>query len=217
MSNAAGGAPVQSSFFSMLLRMRYISRWGLMRNSRPESLAEHTLDVALLAHALALLGVRRLGRTYDPQRAALLALYHDAPEILTGDMPTPVKYHDPRITQAYKQVEEAAGEQLLSLLPEDLRPDFDALLRPGAEDRELLVLVKAADKLSALIKCVEEEHSGNREFLRAKESTRKALETMECPELSLFLAEFYSSFTKTLDEQSAVEYNGVRLPEPEKG
>lgn len=197
----------QSSFFSMLLRMRYISRWGLMRNSRSESLAEHSLDVALLSHALAVLGRRRLHKTYDPQRAAALALYHDAAEIITGDMPTPVKYHDPRITLAYKQVEAAASERLLSLLPEDLRPDFAELLCPGEDDRELLVLVKAADKLSAFIKCVEEEHSGNREFLQAKAATRQALEEMRCPELELFMQEFFDAFTKTLDEQSVPEYN----------
>lgn len=197
----------QSSFFSMVFRMKYISRWGLMRNANRESLSEHSLDTAILAHALAVLGVRRLHKTYDPQRAAVLALYHDAQEILTGDLPTPVKYHDVRISQAYKQVEAAAGESLLSLLPQDLREAYRPFFFKSGEDEELWRLVKAADKLSALIKCVEEEKSGNTEFLQAKKATLEALRGLKVPELSLFMAEFYDSFTKTLDEQTLPEYN----------
>lgn len=200
ISETGPGTP-QSSFFSMLLRMKYINRWGLMRNANKESLSEHSLDVAVLSHALAVLGVRRLGRRYDPQRAVMLALYHDASEILTGDLPTPVKYHDERITKAYKQVEAAANGTLLSMLPADLREDYRPFFEKQEDDEALWKLVKAADKLSALIKCVEEEKSGNTEFLRAKQSILEALTHMELPELSLFMGEFYDSFTKTLDEQ----------------
>ena len=190
-----------SSFYSMLSRMKYINRWGLMRNSRSESLSEHTLDTAVLAHALAILGVRRLGRSYDPERAAVLALYHDASEIITGDMPTPVKYHDETITAAYKQVEAVASRTLLGLLPADLRGDYEPLLEPKPEDEPLWRLVKAADKLSALIKCVEEERAGNREFVNAKAATLAAIEEMRLPELELFLAEFFEPYAQTLDEQ----------------
>lgn len=190
-----------SSFYSMLSRMKYINRWGLMRNSRAESLSEHTLDTAVLAHALAVLGVRRLGRDYDPQRVVVLALYHDASEILTGDLPTPIKYQDETITQAYKQVEAAAARTLLGLLPEDLRGDYAPLLEPCPADAPLWKLVKAADKLSALVKCVEEERSGNREFDRAKVATLAALRELRLPELEIFLAEFFEPFARTLDEQ----------------
>lgn len=193
---------MQSGFYSMLLRMKYINRWGLMRNIQKESLSEHTLDVAVLAHALALLGNKRLSKNYDAGRAALLALYHDASEIITGDMPTPVKYHDERITNAYKQIEQEASRTLLAMLPPDLREEYEALFLPRPGDEELWRLVKGADKLSALIKCVEEEKSGNTEFVSARKATRKAMEEMNLPELDLFMEEFFESFSKTLDEQS---------------
>lgn len=190
-----------SSFFSMVLRMKYINRWGLMRNTRQESLSEHTLDVALLAHALATLGKRRLHKDLSPERAAMLALYHDVSEILTGDMPTPVKYHDRRITAAYRQVEAAANETLIGMLPEDLQEEYLDFFLKRPEDEYLWRLVKAADRLSALIKCVEEEKTGNREFSSAKLATERALREMALPEVSLFMEEFYDSFLKTLDEQ----------------
>ena len=193
---------MQSGFYSMLLRMKYINRWGLMRNIHKESLSEHTLDVAVLAHALALLGNKRLGKSYDAGRAALLALYHDASEIITGDMPTPVKYHDERITDAYKQIEQEASRTLLSMLPQDLREEYGVLLLPHPGDEALWRLVKGADKLSALIKCVEEEKSGNTEFVNARKATCSAIEKMALPELDLFMEEFFESFSKTLDEQS---------------
>lgn len=192
---------MQSSFFSMVLRMRYVNRWGLMRNTHTESLSEHTADVAILAHALALIAKKRFGRDLDPERAAVVALYHDASEIITGDLPTPVKYHDPQITAAYKQIEREADHRLLSLLPNDLKEEYASIFSGEGEDPYLLRLVKAADKLSALIKCEEEESSGNREFSSAKEATRKSLDAMELPEVAVFLEEFYESFAKTLDEQ----------------
>jgi 5'-deoxynucleotidase len=192
---------MQSSFFSMVLRMKYVNRWGLMRNTHTESLSEHTADVAILAHALAVIARRRFGREVNPERAAVLALYHDACEIITGDLPTPVKYHDERITAAYKRIEAEANRSLLAMLPADLREEYEPLLTLRGEDTYLMQLVKAADKLSALIKCEEEERSGNREFTRAKQGLLDALEGMQLPEVGVFMAEFYDSFAKTLDEQ----------------
>ena len=196
---------MQSSFFSMVMRMRYINRWGLMRNTKSESLSEHTLDVALLAHALAVLGNRRLGKNYNAERTAVLALYHDASEIITGDMPTPIKYHSEGLTRAYKQVEQEAGRSLMELLPPDLREEYAPFFHPCAEDAELTRLVKAADKLSALIKCIEEENSGNREFSCAREATLQTLREMKMAEVDMFLEEFLPSFSKTLDEQQNME------------
>ena len=188
----------ESSFFSMLFRMKYINRWALMRNSRPESLTEHSMETAILAHALAVLGIERLGKTYSAERAATLGLFHDAHEILTGDMPTPVKYQNPEIEHAFKSLEQSANESLLALLPEDLRPVYDPLLRE--DDAELFPLVKAADKISALIKCMEERKAGNREFFPTEESSRKAVARMDLPEADLFLKEFLPGFERTLDE-----------------
>ncbi|ARP49442.1 MULTISPECIES: 5'-deoxynucleotidase [Caproicibacterium] len=189
-------------FFAKLSRMRYIMRWGLMRNVRSENLCEHSWETAVLAHALATLRNRRFGGHVDAQRAAVLALYHDAPEILTGDLPTPVKYASGAIHAAYEKVEREAQRNLLGLLPADLREDYAPLLRQDdPADGELLQLVKAADKLSALIKCVNERSMGNSEFSRAEESTRAALAEMKLPEVNLFVREFLPSYSLTLDEQ----------------
>lgn len=190
----------QSSFYAMLSRMKYILRWGLMRNSRDENLAEHSLEVAELAHALAVLGNRRLGRHYDTGRVALCALYHDCSEIITGDLPTPIKYDNPRLRESYKAIESAARQRLLALLPDDLRPDYTALFAPEEWDEGLTALVKAADKLSALIKCVEEERAGNREFEAARRAAQRALEEMCLPEAELFMREFFEPYGYTLDE-----------------
>ena len=192
----------QSSFFATLSRMRYIERWSLMRTSRPDTLAEHSLEVAMIAHALAIIGNVRYGKNLDANRAALLGIYHDAPEIITGDMPTPVKYHDEQIRRAYKDVEAAATERLLNSLPDDLRPAFEDVLAPTGDDAYLLRLVKAADKVSALVKCVEEGASGNTEFRSAEAGTRAILEEMaaELPELNDFMTEFLPGFGATLDE-----------------
>ena len=191
---------MQTGFYAMLSRMKYINRWGLMRNTRPESLSEHALDVAIIAHALALLRNRRFGGQVSPERAALLALYHDAHEIITGDLPTPVKYLNPEIKGAYKKVEASAAERLLAMLPKDLLPDYEPLLLSDGEDAACLELVKAADKLSALIKCMEEESAGNTEFRSAKEATQRALEAMRLPEVEVFLAECIPAYVCTLDE-----------------
>ncbi len=189
---------MNSNFFSMLFRMKYIDRWALMRNSRKETLTEHTLEVAVLAHALATLGNARCGKSYDADRAAVLGLFHDAHEILTGDMPTPVKYQNFTIESAFKGVEEAANQTLLSMLPEDLRGVYEPLLQE--QDAELRPLVKAADKLSALIKCIEERKAGNMEFRIAEQSTQKALQKLALPEVEIFLEEFLPAFELTLDE-----------------
>ncbi len=165
-------------FFATLSRMKYIFRWSLMRNTRTENICEHSQEVAILAHALALLQNRRFGGKVNVEEVVLLAMYHDVPEILTGDLPTPVKYDNPDIRDAYRAVERLSAERLLSQLPEDLRQDYRPLLLPDSADREALRLVKAADKLSALIKCIEELKAGNGEFRQAKASTEAALKRM---------------------------------------
>ena len=191
-----------SHFFAMLFRMKYINRWGLMRNTRNETICEHSLDTAILAHALAVLRNRRFGGNVNPEKAALLAIFHDAPEILTGDLPTPIKYYNPTIRTAYQEVERMAEDRLLAYLPDDLRPDYKALLhQETAENEELLPLVKAADKFSALIKCVEERAMGNAEFLRAVQTIRTAIAELHLPEADCFVEEFLPSYSLTLDEQ----------------
>lgn len=179
--------------------MKYIDRWALMRNTREENLCEHSYETAVLAHALATLTNRRFGGRVDAGRCVLLALYHDASEILTGDMPTPVKYYNPAIRDAYKQVEAVAADKLLSMLPEDLREEYRPLFGEG-EDMEHR-LVKAADKLSALIKCVEEERMGNREFSKARQAIFEAVRALGLPAADCFLDEFLPAYELTLDEQ----------------
>nr|WP_288975377.1 5'-deoxynucleotidase [uncultured Shuttleworthia sp.] len=194
----------ESHFFATLSRMKYIERWALMRNAREETLSEHSLDVAVIAHALCVLANRRHGHHVDAERAALVGLYHDASEIITGDMPTPVKYGDEQILNAYKDVEIRAEQRLLDLLPEDLREDYEDLFFGGDDAEEIYMrkLVKAADKLSALIKCMEEEEAGNREFRTAKESIWAAVQRMaaDYPEVADFVDVFLSSYGKTLDQ-----------------
>ncbi|MBE6760468.1 MAG: 5'-deoxynucleotidase [Ruminococcaceae bacterium] len=191
---------MQSGFFAMLSRMKYISRWALMRNTERENLSEHSLETAVIAHALAVLGNARFGRQVNPERVALLAVYHDVPEILTGDMPTPVKYYNPQIREAYGEVERTAGERMLSMLPEDIRESYRSLLIQEEGSLEAR-LVKAADKLSALIKCIEERKAGNMEFVCAQRATEQSLRAMELPEADAFLEEFIPAYSLTLDEQ----------------
>lgn len=193
-----------SGFLAMLSRMKYINRWGLMRNTRSENVSEHSLEVALIAHMLAVLRNRRFGGNVNPERAALIGMMHDAGEILTGDMPTPIKYYSPQLKEAYHQVEQVAADRLIALLPPDLREEYRALMTPGEEDKEVLRLVKAADKLSALIKCVEERRAGSGEFLKAEQSIRAGVEQMDLPEVNCFLREMLPAFELTLDEQTAI-------------
>ena len=187
-------------FFPMISRMRYINRWGLMRNTRLENIQEHSHQVAVLAHALAVIQNRYFGGQIDPGQVAVAALYHDASEILTGDMPTPIKYDNPDIQSAYKQEEAVAEQKLLNMLPEDLRPaDDEALTIP---DPQVRALVKGADKLSAYLKCVEEVKAGNNEFKKAKEQTYAALCQNQIPALRYFMDRFLDGFELTLDELS---------------
>lgn len=186
-------------FFAIVSRMKYIERWALMRSTRRENLSEHSLEVAMIAHALCILGNTRYGRSLPADRAAVISLYHDAGEIITGDLPTPVKYFNEEIRDAYRQVEGNAVEQLLAQLPQDMRSAYADVLR---EDEELRPYIKAADKLSALIKCIEEESAGNTEFRTALLSTRQSLETMAetLPEINDFMKEFLPAYGRTLDE-----------------
>ncbi|MCI1966065.1 MAG: 5'-deoxynucleotidase [Oscillospiraceae bacterium] len=190
-------------FFAVLSRMKNINRWGLMRNTRQENLCEHSFETAVIAHALAVLRNTRFGGNADPGRAAALALFHDATEIITGDMPTPVKYFSPKIRSAYREVEQVARKRLLGFLPGDLQSVYRPLLgeseAPG--DRDLLPLIHAADKISAVIKCVEEQRMGNTEFSRAETALRGAVKELRLPEADCFMEEFLPSFSLTLDEQ----------------
>ena len=185
-------------FFAYISRMRFINRWALMRNSYTENIQEHSHQTAVLAHALAVLRNERFGGQVDAGAVAVAALYHDASEILTGDLPTPIKYYNPAIRDAYKQVESVAAQKLLDMLPSDLRPAYDEALSPS--DPGIEELVSAADKLSAHIKCLEELKAGNSEFKKAAEQTRAALERFDLPELRCFCEEFLPSFELALDE-----------------
>ena len=188
---------MKSHFFAYISRMRFIQRWALMRNTAPENVQEHSHQVAVLAHALAVIRNERFGGHADPGAVAVAALYHDASEILTGDMPTPIKYDNPAIRRAYKDVEAVAEEKLLHMLPDEFQPAYAPILHPIGEVEQL---VKAADKLSAYIKCVEELKAGNNEFREAAAQTRAALEGYGLPEVAYFLETFMPSFSLTLDE-----------------
>lgn len=188
-----------NEFFALLGRMRYITRWGLMRNTFSENIQEHSHQVAVLAHALALIrrDILKLEGP-DPEHCAVAALYHDASEILTGDLPTPIKYYNPEIKDAYKQVERIAGNRLLDLLPPELRDSYAHLV---LEDEEAVTpIVKAADKLSAYIKCVEEQKAGNTEFDSAADQTMASLQQLHLPELDWFLDNCLEAFTLNLDQ-----------------
>lgn len=189
------------SFFAMLSRMKNIRRWALMRNTRSENICEHSHEVAVIAHALAMITNRHYGGHVNAEKCVMLAVYHDVPEILTGDMPTPVKYYNPAIREAYRQVEQSACDKLIEMLPDDLRDEYDALLRPQDKDSEEMRLVKAADKLSALIKCIEETSQGNREFASARRATEEAIRAMDMPAVNEFLENYIPAYELTLDDQ----------------
>ncbi len=190
----------KNDFFAFTSRTKYINRWALMRNTRYETLSEHSAEVAQLSFALAVIGNERLGKSYNAERAALLGLYHDTPEIITGDLPTPVKYYSQETKEAYKAVEKNASVQLLSMLPEDLLPAYEPLFKKKSEDKELWRLVKAADKISAYLKCIEEKKAGNSEFNEAEKTLIKSMERLDCEELKIFTQEFLPSFHKSLDQ-----------------
>ncbi len=190
---------MSGSFFALCSRMKYINRWGLMRNAREENIAEHSLEVAIITHLLCEMRNRRFGGNIDVSKAVLTALYHDVPEIITGDLPTPVKYYDPGIRDAYKRVEQAAAKKLMDGIPEDLRDGYRPLIEEEPE-QEIGIIVKAADKLSALIKCLEERHSGSKDFEEAEKATLKSIKSMRLPEADAFLEEILPEYCLTLDE-----------------
>ena len=189
---------MRSHFFAYVSRMRFIQRWALMRNTAQENVQEHSHQVAVLAHALAVIRNEKFGGNVDAGQVAVAALYHDASEILTGDMPTPIKYDNPDIQRAYKEVEAVAEKKLLHMLPEELQGVYASVIT--GQGGEIEELVKAADKLSAYIKCVEELKAGNHEFREAAAQTRKALEAYGLPEVNYFMDTFMESFSLTLDE-----------------
>lgn len=188
------------SFGAMMSRMKYIKRWALMRNATRENISEHSLEVAMVAHLLSVIGKTRFGKDLNVEKASLIAIYHDSTEIITGDMPTPIKYYNQDIQSAFKEIEDVAANNLLMMLPEDIRKEYQSVFFPEEQDEYLWKLVKAADKISALLKCVEEEKAGNTEFVNAKKATLESIQKMQLEEVQVFFEEFYPAYEKTLDE-----------------
>ena len=189
---------MSNHFYAMLFRMKYIERWALMRNTVKENLSEHSMETAFIAHAIAVIENKRFGGSVNAERAALVALFHDVPEIITGDLPTPVKYYNENIKEAYNQMENAAKDEFLSLLPNDLYDEYDKIFNETNE--QILKIVKAADKIAALIKCRTELSMGNKEFLLAEKSTEKIINDLNMPAAKVFLDEYLESFSLSLDE-----------------
>ncbi|MBR3919028.1 MAG: 5'-deoxynucleotidase [Clostridia bacterium] len=193
----------QFDFYAYINRMKYIVRWGLMRNTNSENIQEHSLVVAILAHALAIIHNKLCGcEELSPDKACVYGVFHDAAEIITGDLPTPVKYYNPVIKANYQDIEDVAKEKLLSMLPEDMDEIYRPILFYENNDEKYYPIVKAADKLSAYIKCAEEVKSGNREFVKAMETTRKSLDESDLPEVRYFMDHYMEGFNKTLDEMN---------------
>jgi 5'-deoxynucleotidase len=191
-----------SHFFAYLSRMRFIRRWGLMHSTHVENIQEHSLRAAMIAHALGTIRNRFYGGTLSPDRLAVLAMYHDAGEVLTGDLPRPVKYFNPEIETSYHRIERVARDTLLAMLPEALRGAYEPLVHPDAASADERALVTAADKLCAYMKCLEEIAAGNREFVQAEKALRQTLDAIDRPEVRYFVATFVPSFRLTLDELS---------------
>ena len=188
-------------FFAYMNRMKYIRRWGLMRNTKIENDMEHVFQTAMIAHAIALLGNSRYERDYDAEHIAVLGMYHDASEVITGDLPTPIKHNNPAIIKEYHKLEAIAQKRLLTMLPADIMPDYEPLIEPD-ESTEEWRIVKAADKISAYLKCAEERSAGNREFLQAEETTLASIRRIDLPEVQDFMDEFVPGFSMSLDEIS---------------
>ena len=188
-------------FFAYLSRMRFINRWGLMRNTLPENDMEHAMQCAMVAHAIAVLGNTRYHRTYDANSVMALALYHDASEVLTGDLPTPIKHNNPSIKAEYRKIERIASRRLLTMLPEDLLPAYQPLIEPDTASPEWRV-VKAADRICAFVKCLEEEKAGNSEFREAKAGIEVSIWAIELEEVQDFMRQFVPGFAMTLDQIS---------------
>lgn len=189
-----------SNFFAFISRMKYINRWGLMRNTREENVSEHSLEVAVIAHVLTIIQRKRLNININPERTVLYAIYHDSSEIYTGDLPTPVKYYNSSIKEAYKNVELSANKRLLNLLPKDFYDIYEPILMHKDEEKAIWETIKAADKISALIKCIEEEKSGNKEFMKAKQSILNDIKNMNRQDVEIFMEEFIGGYYLTLDE-----------------
>ncbi len=187
-------------FFSYMARMKHIKRWGLMRNTREENIQEHSLQTAMIAHALALIKNRMFGGNVNAERVLALAVYHEAGEVITGDLATPIKYFNPEIKTAYKQIERVAEEKLVDMLPKALKGDYESLILDRDAEGELYAIVKAADKICAYLKCVEELSAGNSEFEKAKNAIEKTIKEMDRPEVNYFMETFVPSFELTLDE-----------------
>lgn len=195
------GKLLNNIFFAYINRMKYINRWGLMRNTDTENIQEHSLQVAILAHALCIIKNKYFGGNINADRSCVYALYHDANEIITGDLPTPVKYFNPQIKESYRKIEDISKEKLVSMLPDDMQDEYRSILF-YEEDEEYRDIIRAADKLSAYIKCVEEVKAGNKEFLQAKESIYNVLVDMNLPELEYFMEHFLPSYSLSLDEMN---------------
>lgn len=193
---------MNSSFFAMVNRMKLIDRWALMRNTTKENIAEHSHSVAVIANALAVIGNKKFKKNYNADRAAVLALYHDATEVITGDMPTPVKYYNEAIKNVYKDIESIAGERLLAMLPDEFKCDYLPFFEQAEDDKALWKLVKAADKISALIKCIEESRMGNREFEIALEAQERKIDEIDLEEVKYFKENFLPAYYQTLDEHT---------------
>ena len=191
-----------SNFFAMVNRMKLIDRWALMRNTSKENIAEHSHNVAVIAHALCLIGNKKFGRNYDAERCAVLALYHDVTEVITGDMQTPVKYYNDKIKSVYKNDEKTAGERLLAMLPDEFKADYKPFFEQESKDKELWKIVKAADRIDALLKCIAECRMGNREFEIARQSQQKIVDEIDMEEVKYFKEEFLPAYSLTLDEHT---------------
>lgn len=188
------------TFFAFLSRMRYINRWGLMRNTYTENIQEHSLQVAIIAHGLAVIRNTYFNGEINPERVAILAMFHDCNEIITGDMPTPIKYYNPQISKIYKDIEDISKEKLLSMLPEEMADEYYSLFFKNPDDMECWGIVKAADRISAYVKCVEEVKAGNNEFKKASETILDSIRNIELPEVKYFMDRFMPSFSLSLDE-----------------
>ena len=192
---------MEHHFFAYINRMKFIQRWGLMRNTMPENDMEHALEAAMIAHAIAVMGNVRYNRGYNAERIMALAMYHDAGEVITGDLPTPIKHHNPAIKAEYSKLEDIAAQKLISMLPPDLREYYTPLIAHD-ESTEEWKIVKAADRICAYIKCLEERKSGNQEFESARKSVKKTLDQIDLDEVQDFIMECIPGFAMTLDEIS---------------
>ena len=192
-------------FFAMVSRMRYINRWELMRNTIEENIAEHSLDVSIIAHALGVINNVYFGGDVSPDKLAVVALFHDVPEVLTGDLPTPVKYYTEETRHAYAEVDKSAVSKLLRKLPSEMQDLYASYLDASYVDDYSKKLLKAADKISALIKCVEEKNMGNKDFIKAEKTTRDYVEKMNLKEANYFMEHFFGAYSLTIDEQSETE------------